>query len=369
MSTTTTHTPTTRRRQSDGLLMEALLHTLRNLTPIAQGLCLVLLAVYLFSGFRFIGPGRSALILRLGQLQPEVHGPGFLAAWPAPIDEVVLLETGAEHALLIDNWTSRGPRLENVTHLQQFTDAQIQSQLEATGTAPVPVEIAVAGDSLDPVTDGYSITGDLNILQGHFALRYRIADPHAFFHHGPAAVETLLKKLSLRAASRLLSESAIDDLVTSGREKLATAIRNELEAGIAHLKLGVSATALEIRELVPPRQVAAAFEDVTSARLFARTLEENAAEYRLKQLAIVRGQASAIQQRADSTARQSIAASQGESAAFTHLRAEYMRAPALVRTRLYNDTLDTVMQQVNSSTLLPPGATPPSVFLEPSASR
>jgi modulator of FtsH protease HflK len=355
-----------RRLRHEGLLMEALLHTLRNLTPLAQGLCVVLLVLYAFSGVRFIGPSQSALVLRLGKLEPRAHGPGLLFAWPKPIDEVVVLETGAEHTLALDAWAPRGPRVEASTGPRQFTAAEIEAQLQATGNAPLPVETTAAGDFLDPVTDGYSVTGDLNILQGQFALRYRIADPVAFFRHGHERVNTFLASLARRAAASALSERGIDRCLTSERDALATTVRNRVARYADVLQLGVAPTAFEIRELTPPRQVAAAFEDVTSARLFARTLVENAEEYRQRQLTTARGQAAAIAQRADAAARQLVASAEGEANAFRDFHAEYQRSPDLLRTRLYADTLNHVMQQVNSTTLLPPGANTPSVFLEPS---
>ena len=353
------------RHASDSLLMESLLHTLRRLTPVAQWLCLVLLACYACSGIRFVGPQQNALILRLGHLQPAIHGPGLLLAWPAPIDEIVLLETGAEHTLTLDDWSPRGPRLEQGRHMREATPAEI-----AAGTAPMagnqalPIEVAPEGDSFDPVTDGYTLTGDWNVVQGRFTLRYRIADPVAFFRHGDNATP-LLTRLSRRAAALALSRSAIDRGLTDGRADLASTIRAELDAHARRLDLGLAVTAFEIRELAPPRQVAPAFEEVTNARLFARTLAENAAEYRLRHLTLAEGQASAIRRRAEGSSRQLVASARGESTAFSRFHVQYARQPALLRERLYAETVSHVMQQVHSTTVLPRGETPPSILLEP----
>lgn len=354
------------RSRSDSLVMEALLHTLRNLTPLAQGLCLLLLAIYAASGLRFVAPNQTALVLRLGKLQPETHGPGLLLTWPQPVDEVVLLDTGNEHSLPLDAWTPLGRRIENAGTPRQFTAAEVQAALAENGNAPLPTDIATAGDSLDPVTDGYSVTGDLNILQGRFALRYRITDPVAFFRHSPDQAAAQLRNLSYRAAAHALSARMIDRCLTDQRESLASTIRAQISKDAAALHLGVTPTAFDLRELVPPKQVAASFEDVTSARLAARTLVENAGEYRLKQLAITTGQAATIKQRAAAASSQLVAAAEGESAAFRRFYAEYRKTPDLVRSRLYTDTMNTVMQQVNSSTLLPPGASASTVILEPS---
>lgn len=346
--------------------MEALLHTLRGLTPLAQGLCALLLALYLCSGLRFVGPQESALILRLGKLQPRVHGPGLLFAWPAPVDEVVLVPTGGEHTLALDDWASRGPRLEQGRHMREATAAEKAAGIGMIGNQSLPIEVAPVGDSLDPVIDGYTLTADWNVVQGRFSLRYRITDPVAWFHSADAA-PALLRALAHRALSAELAARPIDEALTEGRAALAETVRARLAADSAALGLGINPTAFELRELRPPAQVLAAFEEVTNARLQARTLAENAREYRERQLASVRGSTDTVRNRASAWARETVAASEGESAAFRLLLAEYRRAPELLTQRLYAETLGQVMRQAHSATVLPPGESPPSVLLEPTS--
>lgn len=346
--------------------MEALLHTLRGLTPIAQGLCALLLVFYLCSGLRFVGPQESALVLRLGKLQPRVHGPGLLFTWPAPLDEVVLLATGGEHTLALDAWTSRGPRLEQGRHFREATAEEKAAGVGQIGNQFLPIEVAPAGDSLDPVTDGYTLTGDWNVIQGRFSLRYRITDPVAHFRSADAA-PALLEALAGRALSAELATRPIDLALTDGRDALAEAVRARIAADAERLALGLSPTAFELRELRPPTQVVAAFEEVTNARLQARTLTENAREYRERQLAAVRGSTDTVRRRSDGWARETVAASEGEAAAFRLLLTEYRRTPDLIAQRLYSETIGQVLRQAHSSTVLPPGESPPAVLLEPTA--
>ncbi|HEX8372102.1 MAG TPA: protease modulator HflK [Chthoniobacterales bacterium] len=356
-----------RRSQTDGLIMEALLHTLRNLTRGAQWLCLLLLTLYAFSGIRFVGPRESALVLRLGSLQPKVHGPGLLLVWPSPVDEVIRVQTGVEHALVLDGWEPRGARVVRDEKAVQMTGAEMTAELESkrTGNGLLKNEPEVFGDYLDPVLDGYTVTGDWNILQGRFTLRYRIADPVAWFRVGSQG-EALLRHLVYRSVTHALSASRIDHALTDEREKLARQIREHLVTEAARLQLGVVPTALEMRDIAPPRQVVAAFEDVISAKLFSKTLVENAEEYRLKQTAEIEGQANAVKQRSEAFASKLIASAHGESEAFRLFLAQYQKNPELVGSRLYTETVGHIMRQVNSATLLPPGSQPPQILVEPS---
>ncbi|MBC8009384.1 MAG: protease modulator HflK [Burkholderiales bacterium] len=349
---------------ADGLVMEALLHSLRGLTPLAQGLCVVLLALYLFSGLRFVGPQESALVLRLGQLQPEIHGPGLLLAFPAPLDEIVLVPTGSEQTLVLDAWSPLGPRLEQGRHFREANAAELASGVYTRGNQILPVEVAPVGDSLDPVTDGYTLTGDWNIVQGRFTLRYRITDPVAHFRSAQSP-PLLLEALATRALAAELSRQPIDRGLTDGRAALADAVRAQVAIAAQTLRLGISPTAFELRELRPPTQVVAAFEEVTSARLQSRTLAENAREYRERQLGAIRGAVETVRRRADSWARETVAASEGEAAAFQLLLTEYRRTPELITQRLYSESIGQVMRQAHSSTVLPPGENPPALLIEP----
>ncbi len=353
-------------RAADGLVMEALLHTLRGLTPIARGLCALLLVFYLFSGIRFVGPQESALVLRLGKLQPQVHGPGLLFSWPAPIDEVVLLATGGEHTLALEGWASRGPRLEQGRHNREATAAEKAAGVGQIGNQFLPVEVAPAGDSLDPVTEGYTLTGDWNLVQGRFSLRYRITDPVAYFRSADTAA-ALLEAVASRALTAELSNRPIDQALTDGRNALSEAVRNRIALASDKLGLGLTPTAFELRELRPPMQVVAAFEEVTNARLQARTMTENAREYRERQLAAVRGSTDTVRRRSDGWAGETVAASEGEAAAFGLLLTEYRRSPGLVTQRLYSETVGQVLRQAHSATVLPLGENPPAILIEPTS--
>jgi modulator of FtsH protease HflK len=360
-----------RRRAQDGLVMEALLVALRTLTPLAGRLCLGLLALALVSGIRFIGPGESALVLRLGRLQPEVHGPGLLLAWPAPIDEIVRVPTGAELSLPLERWTANGQRVVRVNELKQLSDAEIEAYLKQNptgghGVMPLPEYVTDAGNYLDPTRDGYTLTGDWNIVQGRFTLRYRIVDPVAWWRAG-AAVEPTLAALCQQATATELSQRAVDRSLTADRDAIALGVRDRVRQRVRVLGLGVEPVAFDLRELVPPRQVVAAFEEVTDARLMVQTLASNARQYRTTQLTAASGQAAVIQQRVFAYATQLTATAQGEAAAFARYLVEYQRSPTLVRDRVFAEALGELIPRANAITLLPTGGQVPGFFLEPSS--
>jgi membrane protease subunit HflK len=234
------------------------------------------------------------------------------------------------------------------------------------GNQSLPIEVAPEGDSLDPVTDGYTLTGDWNVVQGRFGLRYRITDPVAHFRAADAT-PALLEAFAARALTAELATRPIDQALTDGRDALAEAVRARIAAAAVRHGLGITPTAFELRELRPPTQVVAAFEEVTNARLQARTLTENAREYRQRQVASVVGATATVRRRSDGWAGETVAAAEGEAAAFRLLLTEYRRSPDLITQRLYSETVGQVLGQAHSATVLPPGEAPPAVLIEPTA--
>lgn len=349
--------------RSEGRLVEALLLFLKQLTAHARWVFAALLALYAVSGVHTIQPQETALVRRLGRLQSQVHGPGLLVGLPKPFDEVLRFETAKDQGLALDAWITIGGKIGDPDQPLKLSDEELQRHLqtrEVEGAQYAEYE----NKTLDPVIHGYTLTADSNVIQGRFHLRYRIEDPFQFASAGPE-VERLLAKLAYRALSVELAARKIDASLTEGRRDVAAGAAAAVQGEALRLALGVRVTGLDIRELTPPAQVIASFEDVNNARQFAKTLFENSRQYDAETLAKSEGEAGAILHRAESYATSLVETARGEAAAFCSLLENYQRQPALVSSRLLRETLDTVMSQVNSTTLLPARQARPTVILEP----
>lgn len=353
--------------RTEGRAVEALLILLKNLTAHARWVFVILLLLYAVSGIRSIQPQEQALLMRFGQLQPKVHGPGLLFGFPEPFDKVLRFETGKDLALPLDRWVIDTTKIEDPDKPLEFTDAEMLQKLrDSTAGGSVYTEYAdVAGKALDPVTRGYSVTSDFNIIQGRFVLRHRIADPFLYASSGDR-INELLERLGYRALTRQLAERKIDASLTSDRRELAAAASNEIQQEADRLKLGITVSGMDIRELSPPSQVLAAFEDVTNAKQFEKTLYENARQYHSTTISESESEAASILFRAQGYTAGLVATAEGESSSFTSLLVNYRQQPDLVSNRLLRETLDTVMGRIRSRTLLPADQARPALLLEPS---
>ena len=151
---------------------------------------LLLVVLYFASGVTSVKPGEVALVLRFGKLvgdtpAEQVHRPGLLFALPQPIDEVVRVDVEVVRTLAVRELTYT---LDGRESIRSFS----------------------VRDTIDPELHGYVLTGDRNVLQADFVVRYRVADPIAWTlgHDRP---EDLMRDAVMSAIVQGAGERAVDD--------------------------------------------------------------------------------------------------------------------------------------------------------------
>jgi len=311
----------------------AVLQAMQSSVKLLRWGLLVLVLIYLASGVTVVGPNESAFVLRFGKLQPGLHSPGLLVALPRPIDEVVKVPTRSVQEIQLDAWAA------------------------SPDQAP--------GATLHPVRDGYTLTGDANIIRARFSVRYQVADPIAFALNATNQ-EALLEGILYQAATGVIAQMKVDDVLAAGLEELRSQSLRAAQASIDRLGLGIQLLAFEVREITPAEQVVPAFEDVVSARVESRTLIEEANSYRASELPGAEAEAYRVKQEADAYAEDLTARATGEASAFEAIDAQYKTAPELMRARLYADAMETILHHLQSVTVLQPRGGELRLFLQPS---
>lgn len=314
------------RRHSSLVSATAMLDGLRASIRVLRWGFLLLVIAYIASGVTMVGPNESALVLRFGKLQPDIHQPGLLLALPPPIDEVIRVPTRAAQELSLQAWTAR--RAAN-----------------AAATNDVVL-------TLHPVRDGYTLTGDANIVQGQFVLRYQIADPVAFTMRAQQH-DRLLAAIAYRAMTGTLAGMRVDDALTTGRDQVRQEATRRAQQQCDALDLGIQIAALELRELSPAQPVLPAFQEVSSAQVEAQTILQQAHSYRAQILPQAGTEAYRMRSEAESAAQTVIARAEGEAASFLAMRAQYQRNPGVTRARLMAETIADVAPRLRSTTVMP----------------
>jgi membrane protease subunit HflK len=299
-------------------------------------LFLGVLSAYVASGCHFVAPGESALVLRFGRVLPSTHGPGLLLAFPPPVDRVLRFPTGGPRELALDAWRAR----------------------DLARTTPEDSNYGPLRHELHPARDGYTLTADANILQGAFTLRYQITDPARLHRAGAEGAPPLLEKLFQHAATRVLARSPVDTIIPAGLDLFRDQVLTELSANLAALDLGVLVVGLEIRELLPPRPVLPAFNDVNSAKVEGRTFVEEARAHRARIDQAARGEAATLRARAGAEAEAAIIRARGEAEAFLAQLGAAAVSPLDFRSRLLAETREQVLPKLRHGTVFPEGGAP-----------
>ncbi len=349
---------------------QALFRALAGTIALLRWLLLGLVALYLGSGITRVAPHEDALVYRFGRLQRTLHPPGLCFALPAPIDRVVKIPTRTQHELFLNHWA---PEETAATAPAAAMPAAPTTQIPASLLAVLPAANTGAlsagapppgAKGLHPVFDGYTLTGDTNLVQARLTLRYRIADPFAYASAAaPETVPGLLDAAVFAAATQILAATRIDDALTVGLESLRARVRDLAQRRLDTLGLGIELVAFEINALTPPLATAAAFADVTSAQVEARTTLETARTYRAQAAPRATADAFRLRRQAEADGREFTTRARGEAAAFLALLAEHRRAPALLETRLRAETLEQILPRVKTKTVVPADAASLNLYL------
>lgn len=203
------------------------------------------------------------------------------------------------------------------------------------------IALGLEEDSGEPIlwTEQHYI-GEKNLLVGGgdelltiaVPIHFRIKDPIAYLTH-TANAEGALQQLAYR---ELLRQTVARDsfrIMTTDRRQVADALKAGLQQEVDRLALGLEICLVGLKDIHPPVDVAAAYQDVVSAEEDKQSLIHGAEEYRADVLTQANERQKVLRISADSVsaARQLVA--QGEATAFVSQQAGYAHAPDIYQVR------------------------------------
>ena len=323
------------RRTNDALFSaHAVLAALRSSIRLLVVGMVLLVLIYLASGCTIVSPNEVGVVLRFGKIQSQIFPPGLLLALPPPFDEVIKVPIKTVQETSLDLWAAAAN--ENET-------------------------------SLDPVTQRYSLTGDVNIVRAKFVLRYQISDPIEFVLSANHA-EQLRDAILYESASQVLGAMKVDDALTSKKYLIAQEALKLAQIKINKAKMGLHLIAFEVREINPPRSVIASFQAVVSAKLQAKTMVEQANAYAATELPSAKADAFRTEQEAKAYAQQTVAKAQGEASSFLAQLQQYKANPVIMRARLISEMRQTVLPETKVLSVMPDQSGDSTILLSPKAS-
>ena len=293
---------------------QALTEALRLSFRILRGLMVLLVLAYLASGIFVVPQHERALVLRFGRVaglgMDRVKEPGLHWTWPRPFSEIVRVST--ERVLTLDTrsfWYGR--------------EAGFQDN-------------AGPGDTLRPDFDGYVVTGDANLLHSRWALRYTVADPYAYqFAYTDA--ETLLRDELDRAVVQVSARFEVDRALRTDLEAYRDEVDRALRARLAQLGLGIRVQGVDVLAITPPRQVAAAFDQVTQSAQERAQFISDARAYAVRAVNEAEGEAARLRAEGESARQARVSDTQSRADAFASLYPKWKANPDVIGRTLLQD--------------------------------
>lgn len=185
------------------------------------------------------------------------------------------------------------------------------------------------------------ITADQNLVDIDLEVQYRVGDAKAYLLR-VASAESVLAHATESALRHVVGNSNLTQVITEGRANVALGVQPRLQSYLDRYQTGITIQQVNILEAQPPKEVSDAFIDVVRAKEDRDRLINEARAYANGIVPEARGKAQRMLEEGEAYRQDIIARAEGDAARFNSLYAEYRRAPAVTRDRLYLETMQEV---------------------------
>jgi membrane protease subunit HflK len=288
----------------------------------------LLVLLVLNSIFYSVNTEEQGVLLRFGR-HVKTTDPGLHVKLPWPVEEVINVPTQQVRGLEFGFGTLRAGQV-----------TQYRS--------PTAEDMRVAE----------MLTGDLNLGHVEWIVQYRIADPYKFlFRIGGdrdpfQAVEDIIQDASETGMRRLVGDVSVDEVLTFGRDRMASLAKTELQEMVDGFDCGVSIVTVKLQSVSPPDPVKDAFDAVNRARQNKERVVNEARGERNRLIPEARGKRDRAIAEAEGYRERVVRTATGRANAFLSQLAEYKKAPEITRTRLYLEAMEDLLSTVERKTVI-----------------
>jgi modulator of FtsH protease HflK len=274
---------------------------------------LALIAIWLASGFYRVQPAEQGVVLRFGAWDRTTQ-PGLNWHFPTPIESVLT------------------PQVTRVNRVE----VGFRSGSEAAGAS---ANRGVPNESL-------ILTGDENIVDINFVLLWQIKDAGQFLFNIRDPEQTV-KAVAESVMREIIGETPFAEATTEGRGSIEVQAREQMQATLDEYGAGILVNQVQLQKVDPPGEVIDAFRDVQRAQADRERAQNEAETYANDILPRARGDAERLLQEAQAYREEVVADAQGDAQRFLAVYNEYTKAPDVTTRRLYLETMEQVLRDMN----------------------
>jgi membrane protease subunit HflK len=195
-------------------------------------------------------------------------------------------------------------------------------------------------------------TSDSNIVNLSYEVQYTIDDPYSFLYAIAAPQETL-RDAAQAAVREVVGRTSVDGVLSEERAHIESEARRILQETLEQYfaregkRSPFDIDRFNLNIVQPPTQVQAAFDDVVAAQQDAARAVSEAQGDAKEITARANAQATELIESATAYKQAKILEASGEAQRFVALQQEYERAPEVTRRRIYLETMEQVMPDVD----------------------
>jgi membrane protease subunit HflK len=261
---------------------------------ILKVIMVILVVLFLLSGFQTVEPGEKALVLRFGKIrgmgEDRILDSGLHWIFPYPVDEMIKISVSRKVNLEVDSfWYYQDPR-------------------EKLGEDPQRPERV--RPTLNPIVDGYCLTRaahevnlkedftntDYNIVHSKWQITYQISNPEKFFRNAYVDMDSIqagqnysyviaeninpfLKTVVDDAVVTAMVHYTIDEALFEQISRVTDHVKKLVQAKLDQTGSGIEVVSMQLTEKTWPRQVDRAFQASIKASQRSKTMENEAESY------------------------------------------------------------------------------------------
>ncbi|MBO9474382.1 FtsH protease activity modulator HflK [Shimia sp. R10_1] len=194
--------------------------------------------------------------------------------------------------------------------------------------------------------DGLMLTSDENVVDVDYQVVWNIADPAKYLFNLRDPRQTI-QAVSESAMREIIAQSELAPILNRDRGVIADRLQELIQDTLDSYDSGVNIVRVNFDRADPPSTVIDAFRDVQAAAQERDRLQNVADAYANRVLAEARGEAAQVLEEAEGYRAQVVNEAEGEASRFSAVREEYAKAPEVTRKRLYLETMERVLGDVD----------------------
>src|SRR5438045_3147472 len=261
--------------------------------------------IVIWSSFYTVPAESEAVVLRFGRFL-KIAEPGLNFKIPLGIDEYILVQTRRQLKLEFGFYTS------GYTNPDQPAQQQVEEKS--------------------------MVTGDLNAALVEWVVQYRIDDPKQYLFDVRNPGQTL-RDLSEAAMREVIGDRTVDEVITIGRQDIEISALTRMQELAQRYKLGIRIDQVQLKNVNPPAEVQASFNEVNRAQQDRENAINIANGDYNEAVPKAKGQADQAIRGAEGYQFKRVNEAEGDVASFNAMLEQYIKAPEITRTRLYLETM------------------------------